>query len=268
MGELQTLLALVVLVYVLCVIVQAIQEVVKSVLDTKATTMEDVIKKALAGHVSVDQLKAALEQRGLNLTNLEQFNKDDFLKLLDGIQLAGQQVMPGVAAAAAANVTQLKDHIAASYEAARTKFQQSYAKKNKAWVIAISFIVVLALNASLIKIYYILSVNQQMSQAIAGTASTVVNASQSNQNTGTPQSQDLAAIFEKNRRAIEADVKKYPVLLRTTEYGEDFKEPLQELGGLLLMGILVSLGAPFWNDVLKGVTGFNNALNSGVKKTP
>jgi hypothetical protein len=33
------------------------------------------------------------------------------------------------------------------------------------------------------------------------------------------------------------------------------------------MGVLVSLGAPFWNDVLKGATGVNNALNSGGKKT-
>jgi hypothetical protein len=28
------------------------------------------------------------------------------------------------------------------------------------------------------------------------------------------------------------------------------------------MGILVSLGAPFWNDILKGMMGVNNALNS------
>jgi hypothetical protein len=63
-------------------------------------------------------------------------------------------------------------------------------------------------------------------------------------------------------------LKKYPVLLRTGRYPEDIKDPLPEIGGLLLMGILVSLGAPFWNDVLKGANGFNNALNSGGKKTP
>jgi hypothetical protein len=36
---------------------------------------------------------------------------------------------------------------------------------------------------------------------------------------------------------------------------------------LLVMGLLVSLGAPFWNDVLKGVMGVNHALNTGRKKT-
>jgi hypothetical protein len=32
--------------------------------------------------------------------------------------------------------------------------------------------------------------------------------------------------------------------------------------GLLVMGGLVPLGAPFWNDVLKGISGLNDALNS------
>jgi hypothetical protein len=31
---------------------------------------------------------------------------------------------------------------------------------------------------------------------------------------------------------------------------------------------LVSLGAPFWNDVLKGISGLNNQLNSPGKGTP
>jgi hypothetical protein len=37
---------------------------------------------------------------------------------------------------------------------------------------------------------------------------------------------------------------------------------------LFLMGLLVSLGAPFWNDVLKGMMGVNNALNTNGKKAP
>lgn len=41
MSEFQTLLALVVLLYVLCVIVQAVQEILKSALDTKAKTMAE-----------------------------------------------------------------------------------------------------------------------------------------------------------------------------------------------------------------------------------
>jgi hypothetical protein len=273
MGELQTLLALVVLIYVLCVIVQAVQEIVKAVLDTKAKTMADTIKQFMGDHLDVEKVKQALAKRGLDISALEQFSKDDFRSLLDGIEFGGKEltnisdITANTTATTNEQIFQLKEHIVASYDGARVKFQQSYAKNNKTWVIVISIAVVFGLNASLIKIYDILSVDQKLSQAIAGTASTVANAGQSNQNAGAAQGQDLAAVFAKNRQAIQDDLKNYPVLLRTLEYPKDIKDPLSEIGGLLLMGLLVSLGAPFWNDVLKGANGFNNALNSGGKKT-
>jgi len=51
------------------------------------------------------------------------------------------------------------------------------------------------------------------------------------------------------------------------KYQEDFKDdPILETIGLLIMGALVSLRAPFWNDVLKGVAGLNDALNGGNKR--
>jgi|HubBroStandDraft_1064217.scaffolds.fasta_scaffold51449_3 hypothetical protein len=37
--------------------------------------------------------------------------------------------------------------------------------------------------------------------------------------------------------------------------------------GLFIMGALVSLGAPFWSEVLKGATGVNNALNGNAKQS-
>jgi len=33
------------------------------------------------------------------------------------------------------------------------------------------------------------------------------------------------------------------------------------------MGVLVSLGAPFWNDVLKGMMGINGALNANARES-
>ena len=41
----------------------------------------------------------------------------------------------------------------------------------------------------------------------------------------------------------------------------------ETVAGLLLMWVMVSLGALFWNDVLKGMMGVNNALNTNGKKT-
>jgi hypothetical protein len=269
MSELQNLLALVVLVYVLCVIVQAIQEVLKSVLNIKAKTMAEIIKKFMGDRLTLSQVCDALQARGLSITALEHFNKQDFRSLLDGIQFTAQQVqqIPKIVASQAATVEELKNQAAAAYDGARAEFQQLYAANNKRWVIAISFAVVLSLNASLINIYEILTVNQNLSQAIAGTASTVASLNQSAHASGTAPSLDPTVVYSENRQAIKEDLQNYPILLRTKKYRDDFRaSPIDEIAGLLIMGLLVSLGAPFWNDVLKGVTGVNNALNSNGPK--
>jgi len=270
MSDLQTFLGLVVLIYVLCVIVQGVQEIVKAILNTKAKTMEQAITEFMGDHLELDQVKHALDQRGLKIQALEHFSKDDFRRLLDGVQFTAQQIaqISSVVALPNATVDQLKDSIAASYDGARAKFQRMYAANNKQWVFGISLAVVLILNASAIQIYNVLAVNETLSQAIVGTASPLIAADQSGQNASTSQTNDPAAVYEKSRAAISSQIGKYPILLRTREYPNDFKDhPVYEVIGLLLMGALVSLGAPFWNDVLKGATGLNNALN-GAGKTP
>ena len=142
--------------------------------------------------------------------------------------------------------------MAASYEAARISLQEFYAAKNKRWVIALSFLAVLALNASLIRIYEILAANRSLSQAIAGTASTIASVDSSTQSAAaTSQASSHADVYRRNRGAITKDRQKYPALLRSSYYSEDFEnETFDEIAGSWLVGILVSLGAPFWNDIL------------------
>jgi hypothetical protein len=247
MSTLQNLLALVVLIYVLCVIVQFVQEGVKALFDTKAKTMEKVIQKFMGEDLlKPDQVEAALTSHGLDgLAALEHLNKDDFRKLMDAIPFTAEQLR--ILAAANTTVEQFKDRAEAAYDGAMAKFQKLYAANNKKWVIALGFTVVLVLNASVIRIYEILTVDQAMSQTIAATASTV---GQPNQGGGVPQTFDP----DKTREAITKELQNYPILLRTTKYPTDIKDPANDIG-LIIMGILVSLGAPFWNDVLKGVTG-------------
>lgn len=262
MNILQTLLALVVLIYVLCVIVQFLQEGVKAVLGTKAKTMEKVIGNFMGTSIlTPEQVKSALKNRGFEtLAVLEQFNKEDFRSLLDTIPFTSDQIkqVPQILGAADASINQFKDHAEASYDAALAKFQRLYAANNKKWVIGISFAVVLALNASAVKMYEILAIDPAVEQAIAATASSV---GQSNQGGGAQMLDP-----EKTRQAITRELHDYPILLRTMEYPTDVKNAANDFG-LVLMGLLVSLGAPFWNDVLKGMTGVNNALNTGGQKT-
>ena len=270
MGTIQTLLALVGLIYVLCVIVQAVQEVIKSALDTKATTMEQTINKFMGDHLPLDDVKKALATRGLDITALEHFSKEDFRHLLDGIASL-EPKLQGIIVTGTATFEQLKDNVAASYEAARSRFQAAYAKKNKLWAFAVSFIIVIALDANLITIYSELAADQVMAQGIAAKAQKAT--------CGQTGEKDFNQTYEQSRDCIKATLQDYPILVRWFKKGnwwvprwwggKDWDDPFAAIAGLLVMGILVSLGAPFWNDVLKGITGVNNALNSGgAKKTP
>ena len=263
MSTFQTLLALVVLIFALSVIVQAVQEVVKSLLNTKAATMEMTIERFMGAKLSLPQVQGALRTRGLDITALEHFNKEDFRHLLDGIEFSTQP-LKGIVADASATLQQEKDNIASAYEAVRASFQQSYTTRNKTFAVAISFIVVLALNANLLMLYQELVADQVLTQVVAGKASDLVNSSQAANNS----SGSLEMTYQTSRKTIGDLVAKYPPLVRDSAYKTDFSErPVMAIIGLLLMGLLVSLGAPFWNDVLKGMTGVNNALNTNARNT-
>jgi hypothetical protein len=259
MATFQTLLAVVVLIFALSVIVQAVQEVVKSALNTKADVMAKTMTTFMGDLLTVPQVEAALKVRGLDLTALENFGKDDFRHLLNGIDFSNQS-LKGIIADANATLEQKKDNIAAAYDATRTSFQKAYASKNKRFALAISFAIVLALNANLLMLYEEVAADQVMSQAILGKASTLVNSNPPG------NSVSFEDTYRSSRKTIGDAMSKFPPLVRDPSYGKDFSErPATAIIGLLLMGILVSLGAPFWNDVLKGMTGINNALNTSNK---
>ncbi len=261
MGAFQSLVSLVLLIFVLSVIVQALQEFIKSALNTKASVMEETVEKFMGNHLTVPQVRSALTVRGFDLAALENFNKDDFRHLLDGIELEEAQVK-GVVASAQATVDQVKENIAASYEAARASFQQAYTRKNKTIALILSMLVVVLLNANLIILYELIASDQAAQQAIVGKAP-AVRANQS----GDQQQTDLGTQYSQSRDQVQTALGSYPILIRTAKFREDFTtHPYTEVPGLLLMGLLVSLGAPFWNDILKGLMGINNTLNTSGRK--
>ena len=270
MGTLQTLLALVGLIYVLCVIVQAVQEVTKSFLNTKAKTMAQTIKQFMGSRLPLADVEKALDARGLDITALEHFNRDDFRHLLDGIELLAPK-LKGIVAGGAATFDQEKDNVAAAFDAMRARFQAAYTRKNKLIAIAFSFGVVLALNANLIAVYEQLAADQVMAQAIAGKAEKATCSQNQKQATVTSSADDFDTIYRTNRDCIQTVLKDYPILVRWHKVNGSWMPMgaggiLPALAGLVVMGGLVSMGAPFWNDILKGFTGLNNTLNSNNKK--
>jgi hypothetical protein len=265
MGTFQTLLCLVLLIFVLSVGVQAIQEVIKAALNTKASVMAQTIEKFMGDRLTLPQVQDALHLRGLDITALENFNKQDFRRLLDGIQFKNGQ-LKGIVVFAEATVEQAKDNIAASYEAARAAFQRAYTRRNKVFVVVLSLLAVIALNANVVILYELLSSDQAAQQAIVGKAVAVTLDQAGKRGDSQDQPTDLGAAYAHSRDQINKALQGYPILIRTSKFREDFENhPYSEIPGLLVMGILVALGAPFWNDVLKGMMGVNNALNTNQK---
>jgi hypothetical protein len=267
MGIFQTLLSLGLLIYVLSVIVQAIQEFIKQALSTKATVMQESIKKFMGDSLSLPQVQDALARRGLNVTALENLNKEDFRHLLDGIDFKDSP-MQGIVKTTGATIENIKDNIAASYESFRADFQQAYTKKNKLYVLVLSFLVVVILNANLLVLYEQISADQAVQQALAAKAA--LPRTDPPVKNGTDQSpEDLVATVQNTRDAITKDLQDYPILVRTSKFKDDYDQhPYAQIPGLLIMGFLVSLGAPFWNDLLKGMTGINNALTTNGRQAP
>ena len=264
MSTIQTLLALAGLIYVLCVIVQAVQEVFKNLLNIKAKTMAATMNQFMGEHLPLKDIRDALTERGLNLTALEHFNKDDFKQLLDGIKDLEPR-LKNLVATENPTFDQLKENVAANYEAARAAFQALYTRRNKLFAIAFSVIVVFALNANIVVLYQELGADQVMAQAIAGKADTVATCPAAKPD---PQGSDFQNLYQTNRDCIKKTLDANPILVRGGKYGADWStSPLNTILGLLAMCVLVSLGAPFWNDVIKSLAGINSTLNSNTKKT-
>jgi hypothetical protein len=267
MSTLQSLVALVALIFALSVIVQAIQEFVKNLLDMKANAMAQAIKKFMGDYLPVKQVTDALGLRGLDLTALENFNAQDFRHLLDGLPFERDK-LKGLVASADAGLDQIKDNIAASYEGARALFQKIYAKNNKYIAMGLSLLVVAILNANVILLYENVAADPAAQQAIMSKVQTLANEQVNASGSPAAQQQALQDAYKASRDRIAGALQAEPLLGRTAQYAEDFSgHPFLEPLGLLLMAALVSLGAPFWNDVLKGATGLNNALNGNGKKT-
>lgn len=265
MNTFQTLLSLVALIFALCVFVQAIQEVVKAALGTKASTMREAMDKFMGPMLPLADIKEALNVRGLSITALEHLRGDGFRQLLDGIKIDPQKTDAMFAAPQGATLDQVKDNMAAFFEAALTSFQKEYTAKNKLFAIIISAILVAGLNANAVILYEDLSADAIVQQAIVGRASIP-----SENMNGAPQNAQpalgLGDTYTQSRQQISQVMRDYPVLIRTSAYPLDFHDhPFKCPFGLLIMASLVSLGAPFWNDVLKSLMGINNVLNTNGK---
>jgi hypothetical protein len=269
MNTLQSLVAIIALIFALSVIVQAIQEFIKDFLQTKPKAMMQALVEFMGDKLSAAAVAQALSDRGLDVTALEQFSSSDFRDLLDAVPLDLQKVQTLVQGGQA-SLDKIKDNIAGAYQGALARFNQIYTKKNKQIAVLLSAIVVFALNANVIILYENISSDPSAQQKVVDKV-LALNTDPKYQaaNKDCQEQTDLPKAYAGCRLAITNVLNADPILLRTRMYCPDYWgwPKCFLFFGLFVMVALVSLGAPFWNDVLKGATGLNNALNGNANKS-
>lgn len=182
------------------------------------------------------------------------------------------------------------------YDTVMQSFDERYARSMKTWAVVISFIVVIFLNANFFNIYKNISANDVTRSLIVQAGPEILKRGEGQTTTPTqppgqtrtPDTQDskeLLAAIQEIRSQLRGDVDTYaslgftPTRLadvrawlstwkpvdRTDQTAKDAwlnqrKTDLRTLIGWIITALLLSVGAPFWQDTLESLFGIKSLL--------
>jgi hypothetical protein len=156
------------------------------------------------------------------------------------------------------------------FDTVMQSFEERYARGMRTWAVVISLAVVVASNASFFRIMEQILTNdlQRASIVAAGERLQQLETQQAAPVApGAQQTTDLGPLIEETRGQIEKQADLYsslgfePLSRKSLEAG--FATPgtgLKTAAGWLLMALLLSVGAPFWQDTLESLFGLKNLL--------
>ena len=175
------------------------------------------------------------------------------------------------------------------FEVSKKAFQDHYERRMKLWSFIVSAVVVIGLNSNLFVVYQDFAANKALRDAAAAWAEQAIKNPVTNASVASDSSKtDSAATVEIKERI--AEIRSYigdqslQLCRWNTSRGDSihiFTSPLAIVVrapaefvaaawkngiGWLAMTLLVSLGAPFWYDFLKTVTGVKEKLKSATTK--
>lgn len=301
--SLDAFIATVAVILGLSLIVQALQQILKQAFDLKTDYMrnelvsmfvDDWAKKTGTNPVSslkeasreqIKKLIGKLEERmkGIGFKDLE------LLESVDGAKL--KEIFKSIPIEEALNATggkvllirqEIESEIDRWFNLAKQAFQDHYERRMKVWAFGISAAVVIALNVNLIDTYALFTTNSSAREAGISLATNLGRISADSLtrimsvDTGKARNDTLIlhSIRAKAQFAdslIESKTFQFfgwrgaalEKLKSRSLYENIFIIPL----GWLAMALLVSLGAPFWYDILRSLMGLKNILK-GKNSSP
>ncbi|MBL0175643.1 MAG: hypothetical protein IPP94_10325 [Ignavibacteria bacterium] len=283
----------------LSLIVQALQQIMKQWLDLKSRYMRLQLlgmfdaSRALGafrlaglqpvgwlGKAADDTSKAivaAIEHtfKGFgykDLELLETMSAERFRTILDSIDWTDVAENAGAGVGVDDISARIDESVANWFDLSLAAFQNLYERRMKLWSFLLSAAVVLALNANLFAVHHEFSVNAPLRDAAIAWAGERVAA----------RTEAAAAATDAQRvTAIAQEVEGVRRVLGENAFqmlgwdrpaarvaGGAMAAWLYNIFGWAAMILLVSLGAPFWYDVLRGIVGIKNRLTRNASPSP
>lgn len=299
-GTLDPILATAAVVLGLALVVQGVQQIFKQWLDLKSAYMRiqllamfdsTVRAKERTYHgiapvtamekgadpladAAVRGIEAAVRTFGYkDLEHLVHLSADDLKGLIHAIDWTR---IPG----AGAVMEEMGTLTAATdrwFDMAKTGFQDMYERRMKVWSFFTSLAVVIALNADLFAVYHEFTVNGPLRDAAVAWAGRSVQVPQEGADTSSGVTETGKA------ESILAELDSLQSLIGGEQFGAigwragSFSPPgskgwvgewVMHVAGWFCMTILVSLGAPFWYDLLKTVLGIKQRVAGCGRESP
>jgi hypothetical protein len=226
--------------------------------------------------VIVRELEAAFKSFGYkDLELLERMPVAEFQKIVASLPMFSK---------AKDEIKHVRAEIETWFDITKRSFQDLYERRMRLWTLIIGAVTVVVLNANIFEIYREFSTNKVVRDAAVAWAERVVSAPIDSVLSGSrfagrdsagakPLSdQEIRKQIEKRFGDIQSVVNANGFqVLRWRQAQRDaflsgwlsegwFKNLAKSLLGWLGMILLVSLGAPFWYDILKTVVGFKNTV--------
>jgi hypothetical protein len=169
--------------------------------------------------------------------------------------------------------SQIKTRLEDWYDTIMRSFDERYTRSMRSFSIGISFVVVLLLNANLFSLYREISANAAQRELILQSSETI-RAELRNRQNASPADVDLT--IEQWKRESLDDINRQVSLYTSLGFEGPawLRHPIahfqkngvfHSLAGWIVMALLLSAGAPFWQDTLESLFGLKNLLRKRGK---
>lgn len=283
LDTLDTVIAIVVVLLVLSLIVQSIQSFIKKLFKLKSGTILTSLKD-LFTYIDISSTGKSPQKLVQDI--------ETQLKELGRVSAFGNLMIDSIAKGDLEKILarlghqDLLDNVNTWFDTVMQSFEERYTRHMKTVAVILSFVVVIFLNANFFEVYRKISQNGPARVAALKLAEEMEKRSKDKPAASSPEEQAADQSFKQALAQLQAETKQYEgsyqqfgiqpftrQQLANYFYGQgpwdqngSPKPPnrilygLETLLGWTIMALLLSVGAPFWQDTLESLFGLKNLL--------